>query len=187
MKVGYARVSTGIQNLDLQLDALRSYGCEEIFTDKASGAKDKRQGLEDALRFVRPGDTLVVWRLDRLGRNMQHLIKTVNELNDRNISFHSLQENITMDRSSATGQLMFHLFAAFAEFERNLIQERSAAGRAAARARGRLGGRPEKLDKKDIEMLKKLAATDTPIKDIAEMLGISRTTVYRYLEKGRAK
>lgn len=183
MRVGYARVSTSVQNLDLQMDALHNHGCEEIFTDKVSGAKDKRTGLEEALRFVRPGDTLVVWRLDRLGRNMQHLIQIVNNLNERGISFHSLQENITMDKSSATGQLMFHLFAAFAEFERNLIQERSAAGRAAARARGRLGGRPEKLDNRELEMLRTLVTTGTPIKDIAQMWGISRTTVYRYLEK----
>jgi DNA invertase Pin-like site-specific DNA recombinase len=128
--------STGLQNLDIQIDALTKHG---IFTDKISGAKEKRIGLKEALRFIREGDTLVVWRLDRLGRNMQHLIQLINELNDRGISFHSLQENITMDRSNATGQLMFHLFAAFAEFERSLIQERSAAGRVAARARGRLG------------------------------------------------
>lgn len=114
---------------------------------------------------------------------MQHLIQIVNDLNERGISFHSLQENITMDKSSATGQLMFHLFAAFAEFERNLIQERSAAGRAAARARGRLGGRPEKLDNRELEMLRTLIANGTPIKDIAQMWGISRTTVYCYLEK----
>jgi DNA invertase Pin-like site-specific DNA recombinase len=183
MRIGYARVSTSVQNLDLQMDALHNHGCEEIFTDKVSGVKDKRTGLEEALRFVRPGDTLVVWRLDRLGRNMQHLIQIVNSLNERGISFHSLQENITMDKSSATGQLMFHLFAAFAEFERNLIQERSAAGRAAARARGRLGGRPEKLDNRELEMLRTLVATGTPIKDVAQMWGISRTTVYRYLEK----
>ncbi|MEF7566046.1 recombinase family protein [Cytobacillus firmus] len=183
MKVGYARVSTGVQNLDLQFDALREHGCEEIFTDKISGVRDKRQGLEAALRFVRSGDTIVVWRLDRLGRNMQHLIEIVNELNDRGISFHSLQENITMDKASATGQLMFHLFAAFSEFERNLIKERSAAGRAAARARGRLGGRPEKLDKKELEMLKTLVESGTPITDIAQRWGVSRTTVYRYLEK----
>lgn len=183
MKVGYARVSTGVQNLDLQLDALKSHGCDEILTDKISGSKEKRSGLEEALRFVRSGDTLVVWRLDRLGRNMQNLIKIVNDLNNRGISFHSLQENITMDKSSATGQLMFHLFAAFAEFERNLIQERSTAGRIAARSRGRLGGRPEKLGKKDIEILKTLVANGTPIKDIAQMWGLSRTTIYRYLEK----
>jgi DNA invertase Pin-like site-specific DNA recombinase len=183
MEVGYARVSTAVQNLDLQLDALRNHGCEEIFTDKISGTKDKRPGLEEILRFVRPGNTLVVWRLDRLGRNMQDLIRIVNELNDREISFHSLQENITMDKSSATGQLMFHLFAAFAEFERNLIQERSAVGRMAARARGRLGGKPEKLEKKDIDLIKSLVAQGTPIKDIAQMWGLSRTTVYRNLEK----
>lgn len=183
MKVGYACVSTAIQNLDLQMDALHNHGCEEIFTDKVSRAKDKRPGLEEALRFVRPGDTLVVWRLDRLGRNMQHLIQIVNDLNEKGISFHSLQENITMDKSSATGQLMFHLFAAFAEFERNLIQERSAAGCIAARTRGRLGGRPEKLDKKDIGMLKTLAHSGTLIKDIANMWGVSHTTIYRYLEK----
>jgi DNA invertase Pin-like site-specific DNA recombinase len=183
MEVGYARVSTAVQNLDLQLDALRNHGCEEIFTDKISGTKDKRPGLEEILRFVRPGNTLVVWRLDRLGRNMQDLIRIVNELNDREISFHSLQENITMDKSSATGQLMFHLFAAFAEFERNLIQERSAVGRMAARARGRLGGKPEKLEKKDIDLIKSLVAKGTPIKDIAQMWGLSRTTVYRNLEK----
>lgn len=183
MKVGYARVSTAVQNLDLQMDALRQYGCEEVFTDKVSGVKDKRIGLEEAIRFVRPGDTLVVWRLDRLGRNMQHLIQIVNDLNQKGISFHSLQENITMDKSSATGQLMFHLFAAFAEFERNLIQERSAAGRIAARARGRLGGRPEKLHTKDIEMLKALVDNGTSIKDVAKKWGVSRTTIYRYLEK----
>lgn len=183
MKIGYARVSTGIQNLDLQLDALKEYGCEKRFTDKMSGAKGKRQGLKEDLRFVQAGDTIVVWRLDRLGRNMRNLIEIVNDLNEREISFHSLQKNITMNKKSATGQLMFHLFAAFAEFERNLIHERSAAGRAAARARGRLGGRPEKLDKKELEMLKTLVENETPITDIAQRWGVSRTTVYRYLKK----
>ncbi|MFS0785016.1 recombinase family protein [Shouchella sp. 1P09AA] len=183
MKVGYARVSTGLQNLDLQHDSLHSFGCEKIFFDKISGAKKKRDGLTEALEFVRQGDTLVVWRLDRLGRNMQELINVVNSLNDKGISFHSLQENITMDKANSTGQLMFHLFAAFAEFERNLILERSAAGREAARSRGRLGGRPEKFTNKDIEMLKTLVSNGTPIKDIAEMWGVSRTTIYRYLEK----
>jgi len=157
MKVGYARVSTVDQNLDLQIDALKENGCEQIFQDKISGAADKRKGLEEALQYVRSGDTLMVWRLDRLGRTMHHLIQIVNDLNSRGISFHSLQENITMDRSNATGQLMFHLFASFAEFERNLIRERTEAGRAAARARGRLGGRPEKLEKKEEEMIKTLA------------------------------
>lgn len=183
MKIGYARVSTGLQNLDLQEDSLKSEGCKKIFTDKISGAKSKRPGLENAIDFAREGDTIVVWRLDRLGRNMQDLITIVNQLNDRGISFYSIQENITMDKSSSTGQLMFHLFAAFAEFERNLILERSAAGREAARARGRFGGRPEKLTSKDVALLKTLADNGTPIKTIAESWNISRTTVYRYLNK----
>ncbi|SDY84278.1 recombinase family protein [Thermoactinomyces sp. DSM 45892] len=182
MKVGYARVSTVDQNLDLQIDALKEYGCEKIYQDKVSGAKERRKGLDEALEYVREGDTLVVWRLDRLGRTMRHLIEIVNGLNERGISFHSLQENITMDRSNATGQLMFHLFASFAEFERNLIRERTAAGQAAARARGRMGGRPKKLSPKEVDMLRTLAKDGTPIKDIAEMLDISRTTVYSYLD-----
>ncbi|MGK8670188.1 recombinase family protein, partial [Staphylococcus aureus] len=124
-----------------------------------------------------------VWRLDRLGRNMEDLITLVNELNERGVSFHSLEENITMDKSSSTGQLLFHLFAAFAEFERNLILERSSAGRIAARARGRYGGRPEKLNQKDLNLLKTLYDNGTPIKTIAEQWHVSRTTIYRYLNK----
>ena len=183
MKIGYARVSTGLQNLDLQEDSLEKFGCEKVFTDHMSGARSNRPGLETAIEFVRSGDTLVVWRLDRLGRNMEDLITIVNRLNNRGVSFHSLQENITMDKSSSTGQLMFHLFAAFAEFERNLILERSAAGRAAARARGRFGGRPEKLSKSDLELMKTLIDNGTPIKTIAERWNVSRTTIYRYLNK----
>lgn len=183
MKIGYARVSTGLQNLDLQEDSLTSEGCQKIFTDKVSGVKSKRPGLDNAIAFAREGDTIVVWRLDRLGRNMQDLITIVNQLNDRGVSFYSIQENITMDKSSSTGQLMFHLFAAFAEFERNLILERSAAGREAARARGRFGGRPEKLTKQDLDLLKTLVDNETPIKTIAEKWNVSRTTIYRYLNK----
>ena len=183
MRIGYARVSTGLQNLDLQKDSLHSFGCDKIFVDQVSGSKSKRAGLESALEFLREGDTLVVWRLDRLGRNMEDLISIVNRLNDRKICFYSLQENITMDKSSSTGQLMFHLFAAFAEFERNLILERTTAGRVAARARGRVGGRPEKLKKDDVKLIKTLADNAIPIKNIAENLNISRTTVYRYLNK----
>lgn len=181
--IGYARVSTGLQNWDLQTDALTQHGCSKTFHDKMSGTKKQRPGLVEALKFAREGDTIVVWRLDRLGRNMQDLIQIVNTLNERGVAFHSLQENLTMDKSNATGQLMFHLFAAFAEFERNLIEERSAAGRAAARARGRLGGRPEKFGEKDIEMMKALIDGGTPIKDVAEIWGVSRTTIYRYLER----
>ncbi|WP_215393899.1 recombinase family protein, partial [Staphylococcus aureus] len=143
----------------------------------------KRPGLDKAIEFARSGDTIVVWRLDRLGRNMEDLITLVNELNERGVSFHSLEENITMDKSSSTGQLLFHLFAAFAEFERNLILERSSAGRIAARARGRYGGRPEKLNKQDLNLLKTLYDNGTPIKTIAEQWQVSRTTIYRYLNK----
>ena len=183
MKIGYARSYTILHNLDLQEDSLEKFGCEKVFTDHMSGAKSNRPGLETAIEFVRSGDTLVVWRLDRLGRNMEDLITIVNRLNNRGVSFQSLQENITMDKSSSTGQLMFHLFAAFAEFERNLILERSAAGRAAARARGRFGGRPEKLSKSDLELMKTLIDNGTPIKTIAERWNVSRTTIYRYLNK----
>lgn len=183
MKIGYARVSTGLQNLNLQEDQLNQYGCEKIFSDHISGSKSKRPGLDKAIEFARAGDTIVVWRLDRLGRNMEDLITLVNELNNRGVSFHSLEENITMDKSSSTGQLLFHLFAAFAEFERNLILERSSAGRIAARARGRYGGRPEKLNKQDLKLLKTLYDNGTPIKTIAEQWQVSRTTIYRYLHK----
>jgi len=183
LKIGYARVSTGLQNLNLQEDRLNQYGCEKIFSDHISGAKSKRPGLDRAIEFARSGDTIVVWRLDRLGRNMADLITLVNELNNRGVSFHSLEENITMDKSSSTGQLLFHLFAAFAEFERNLILERSSAGRIAARARGRYGGRPEKLNKQDLTLLKTLYDNGTPIKTIAEQWKVSRTTIYRYLNK----
>ncbi|WP_239749848.1 recombinase family protein [Mammaliicoccus sp. O-M53] len=183
MKIGYARVSTGLQNLNLQEDRLNQYGCEKIFSDHISGSKSKRPGLDRAIEFARSGDTIVVWRLDRLGRNMEDLITLVNELNNRGVSFHSLEENITMDKSSSTGQLLFHLFAAFAEFERNLILERSSAGRIAARARGRYGGRPEKLNKQDLKLLKTLYDNGTPIKTIAEQWKVSRTTIYRYLNK----
>ncbi len=183
LKIGYARVSTGLQNLDLQMDKLKEYGCEKIFTDNISGAKSKRPGLDSVIEFARSGDTVVVWRLDRLGRNMQDLINLVNELNKRGISFYSIEENITMNKSSSTGQLLFHLFAAFAEFERNLILERSTAGRVSARARGRYGGRPEKLTSQDVKLLKTLYDSGTPIKTIAEQWQVSRTTIYRYLNK----
>ncbi|HDB2523258.1 TPA: recombinase family protein, partial [Staphylococcus aureus] len=172
-----------LQNLNLQEDRLNAYGCEKIFSDHISGSKSKRPGLDKAIEFARSGDTIVVWRLDRLGRNMEDLITLVNELNERGVSFHSLEENITMDKSSSTGQLLFHLFAAFAEFERNLILERSSAGRIAARARGRYGGRPEKLNQKDLNLLKTLYDNGTPIKTIAEQWQVSRTTIYRYLNK----
>ncbi|EAC5136507.1 recombinase family protein [Listeria monocytogenes] len=169
------------------MDSLEKDGCEKIFQEHMSGSKSKRPGLGVAMDFCRPGDTLVVWRLDRLGRNIEELIRVVNALNDNEISFHSLQENITMNKSSSTGQLIFHLFAAFAEFERNLILERSAAGREAARARARFGGRPEKLTSDDMVLINNLLAAGTSIKTIATRWNVSRTTIYRYLRKGTSK
>src|SRR5437588_2698376 len=141
MLIGYARVSTQDQTLDLQQDALEKIGCSKIFTDTASGAKAERQGLDEALAYVREGDTLVVWKLDRLGRSLQHLIETITKLNNRKIGFKSITENI--DTTTSGGKLVFHIFGALAEFERDIIRERTNAGLAAARARGRRGGRPK--------------------------------------------
>src|SRR5205823_11925443 len=141
MLIGYARVSTQDQTLNLQKDALEKLGCNKIFTDTASGAKAERIGLEEALNYVREGDTLVVWRLDRLGRSLKHLIETITELNNRKIGFKSIQESI--DTTTSGGKLVFHIFGALAEFERDIIRERTQAGLTAARARGRLSGRPK--------------------------------------------
>src|ERR687886_369011 len=140
MNIGYARVSTQEQTLNLQKDALQKAGCSRIFTDTISGAITERKGLDEALQFLREGDTLVVWRLDRLGRSLKHLIETIAALQREQIAFKSMTENI--DTSTATGQLVFHIFGALAEFERNLIRERTMAGLGAARTRGRKGGRP---------------------------------------------
>src|SRR3990170_7616784 len=141
MQIGYARVSTEEQTLELQKDALTAADCSRIFSDVASGANTERQGLAEALNFVRSGDTLVVWKLDRLGRSLKHLIETIRDLEQRQVSFKSLTENI--DTTTSGGKLVFHLFGALAEFERDLIRERTQAGLAAARARGRMGGRPK--------------------------------------------
>src|SRR5918995_4230730 len=143
MDIGYARVSTGEQTLDLQLDALKAAGCGKIYEETASGAKAERPVLEDVLSYLRKGDTLVVWRLDRLGRSLPHLIETVAALAARGIGFKSLTEQI--DTTTPGGKLVFHVFGALAEFERDLIRERTNAGLAAARARGRTGGRPKVL------------------------------------------
>src|SRR6266571_1387061 len=144
MLIGYARVSKNEQNLDLQRDALLKAGCAEknIFTDKITGTKAERKGLDAALTHLREGDTLVVWRLDRLGRSLKHLIETVTKLQEQHIAFQSITENI--NTSTATGQLIFHIFGALAEFERNLIKERTIAGLESARRRGRTGGRPRR-------------------------------------------
>jgi DNA invertase Pin-like site-specific DNA recombinase len=182
MEIGYARVSTGEQTLDLQLDALTKAGCDKVYTETASGAKAERQVLEEVLGYLRPGDTLVVWRLDRLGRSLRHLIEVVAQLAERGIGFKSLTEQI--DTTTPGGKLIFHVFGALAEFERDLIRERTHAGLAAARARGRLGGRPRKLaDAKQLELARALYQDgQMDIATICQTLGISRATLYRYLK-----
>ena len=181
MLVGYARISTLEQNLDLQRDALFSAGCEKVFTDIASGIQDNREGLKETLNYLRSGDTLIVWKLDRLGRTLKHLIETVNTLATKSISFCSLQENL--DTTTSSGKLIFHLFGALAEFERELIRERTRAGLKAARTRGHKGGRPRKLNIAQIKMAKLLISEgSTSITEICRTLGISRSTFYRRLE-----
>jgi DNA invertase Pin-like site-specific DNA recombinase len=180
MLVGYARVSTGEQNLDLQLDALKKAGCEQLFHDEMNGAKAERPGLTKALQFLRPGDTLVVWRLDRLGRSLKDLIARMEELRSRTIGFKSLHESI--DTTSPAGKLQFHIFSALAEFERDLIRERTMAGLRAARARGRFGGSKPKLTPEKVKVAASLMKNKTnTIKDICKTLGVGRATLYRYV------
>jgi DNA invertase Pin-like site-specific DNA recombinase len=180
MLIGYARVSTREQNLDLQKDALDRAECERIYSDQVSGSTERRQELETALETLREGDTLVVWRLDRLGRSLKHLIELVGELEERGIGFKSLQESI--DTTSSSGRLVFHVFGALAEFERNLIRERTRAGLDAARARGRKGGRPKKLDaKKQALAVKLYRGKEHSVEDLCEMFGISKPTLYVYV------
>ena len=180
MLVGYMRVSTPDQDIALQEDALRKAGCEQIYSDIASGASVERAGLKRALDFTRSGDVLVVWRLDRLGRSLQHLIETVTALEKRKSGFKSLTELI--DTTTSSGRLVFQIFASLAEFERSLIQERTHAGLKAARARGRFGGRPYILNANKIAMVKELyAAQKNTVAEIAKLAGISRVTVYNYL------
>tara|TARA_R110000822_G_scaffold126082_11_gene261261 strand:- start:19374 stop:19973 length:600 start_codon:yes stop_codon:yes gene_type:complete len=182
LRVGYARVSTQDQNPDLQLDALNAAGCEEIFHEKMSGRIRARPELDACLRALRKGDTLVVWRLDRLGRSLQDLVEIVHGLEGRDVAFQSLTENI--DTSSAGGRLVFHLFGALAEFEHNLIADRTRAGLVAARARGRKGGRKPKLSKGDV---KKAAAMlqnpDITKTEVAEHFGVSRVTLNAALQR----
>ncbi len=184
MIVGYARVSTDDQTLALQLDALQAAGCEKVFRDTISGTKTERPGLTKALDHVRNGDMLVVWRLDRLGRSLSHLIELIQTLEGRGVGFKSLMEQI--DTTTSGGKLIFHIFGALAEFERNLIRERTMAGLQAARVRGRKGGRPRKpnTDTK-IVMAKRLHADpNNSIAEICKTLGVSRATLYRYLSLG---
>ena len=180
MLIGYARISTDDQNLDLQLDALKQAGCEKIYSDRISGAKTFRPGLELALEVARTGDVLVVWRLDRLGRSLKDLIEKMEILDKRGIGLSSLQESITTTNNS--GKLIFHLFGALAEFERNLIRERTNAGLVAARARGHRGGRPKALDPAKRQLAVKLyTEKQHTIIEICKLMGISKPTLYNYI------
>ena len=186
MKIGYARISTNEQNLSLQMDALEKADCGKIFHDQISGAKTQRPGLDEALAYLREDDVLVVWRLDRLGRSLKHLIELVNSLEERGIGFQSLQESI--DTTTSGGKLIFHIFGALAEFERNLIQERTYAGLAAARARGRTGGRPKSLDVKKTALLYRLYDEKKhSIREICDLVGVSKSTLYSYLRDHETK
>lgn len=178
--MGYARVSTTDQNPELQLDALNAAGCFRVWTDKASGAKTDRPELAAVMDALRPGDTLVVWRLDRLGRTLPHLIETVAELEARGVAFKSLTEAI--DTTTPGGKLIFHIFGALAEFERNLIRERTMAGLSAARDRGRIGGRPSSLTPAKKRQATKMKGDGVPMTEIAEVLNIARSTLYRNIK-----
>lgn len=185
MNVGYARVSTQDQKPELQLDALKAAGCEEIFEEKASGAQRERPQLAAALKYTRKGDTLVVWKLDRLARSLKQLIETVEMLEKKGVGFRSLTENI--DTTTSGGRLVFHIFGALAEFERAIIKERTKAGLDAARARGRVGGRPRALSDKDIAVAHALLADPAiTTRDVAKRLGVSVSTLYKHIPAARA-
>ncbi len=187
MLIGYARVSTKDQSLDLQLDALNAAGCEKIFSDHGvSGVKTKRPGLDQTLEHLRQGDKLIVTSLDRLGRSISHLITTVTEFKDQGIEISSLKESI--DTSTATGKLIFHLFAMLAEFERDQFKERSQAGMAAARARGKVGGRKFKLNSSQTaQLLRMFADRDISLGEICRTFSIGKTTIYRCVERAHAE
>jgi DNA invertase Pin-like site-specific DNA recombinase len=175
--LGYARVSTTEQNPDLQVDELTAAGCWKVWTDHASGALDRRPQLDAVLEQLRPGDTLVVWRLDRLGRSLRHLIDVVSGLDARGVGFRSLRENI--DTTTAGGRLVFHLFGALAQFEREIIRDRTVAGLTAARARGRVGGRPSKLSAEQRRQARKMYdERELTVEQIGKVLGVSRTSIY---------
>lgn len=184
MTYGYARVSTGDQTTDLQQDALEKAGCNRIFTDVASGAKARRPEFDHMLDLLREGDAVVVWKLDRLGRSLQNLVELINEFDARGVQFHSLTESI--DTSTPGGTLIFNIFGSLAQFERDLIRERTRAGLEAARARGRTGGRPVSLDRKQIKEARRLyESRSVTVDQIASMMHVSRTTIYRCLQKNK--
>jgi len=184
MIYGYARVSTRDQSLNLQVDALKKSGCENIYKEVAKGAKTDRPKLNELLAVIKANDSLVIWKLDRLGRSLQHLVKMFNDLINNGIDIISLQDPI--DTSTAQGKLMFNIFSSLAEFEKDLIIERTNAGLNAARARGRCGGRPKGLSKKSMEKAKAAEMLYNQKKmtanQISEQLGISKTTLYKYLK-----
>src|SRR5437773_1049154 len=186
--IGYARVSTGDQDVSLQLDALRQAGCadDQIFLDVASGTYTTRPGLEACLQALAPGDTLIVWRLDRLGRSMLHLVTVMTELGQRQVGFRSLCDGV-LDTTTATGELVFHIFSALAQFERRLIQERTRAGLAAARARGKKGGRtPRRAEEPRVRMAYTMYVDQSrTVRDICRVVRISQATFYRYVALGR--
>jgi DNA invertase Pin-like site-specific DNA recombinase len=185
MLVGYARVSTLDQNPALQIDALKGAGCERILTEKASGAQRDRPELKAALNYIRAGDTLVVWKLDRLARSMRQLIETVEDLHSRGVELRSLTESI--DTATPGGRLVFHIFGALAEFERAVIRERTSAGLQAARERGKKGGRPRTLGPKDLAAAKAmLADPEIRVEDVAARLKVSPATLYRHVPGGRS-
>lgn len=179
MRIGYARVSQQEQNLDLQLDALTKASCEKTYSDKISGNKRERDGLDRALQDLRKGDILVVWKLDRLGRNVKDLVELVGLLESRGIGFQSVTDII--DTSTPSGRFFFHMMASLAQMERDLIIERTKAGLAAARAQGRVGGRTPKMTASKLAAAKKLLAAGTPHKDVAANLGVSLPTLYRWI------
>ena len=181
MNIGYCRISTNDQNLDLQLDELKKAGCERIFQDIASGAKSDRKGLKEAIEFARSGDVIVCWKLDRVGRSLRDLIETINTLKDRGIGFRCLTQQL--DTTTPSGMLIFHVFGAMSEFERSLIQERTQAGLQAARARGRLGGRPKLDNSQRIEIAASLYNDGkVSVAEICKNLKISKATFYRDLK-----
>ena len=179
-RIGYARVSTDDQHLDLQRDALTKAGCSVTYEETASGKTADRPELDQCLKALRAGDILIVWRLDRLGRNLKDLVRIVDDLKERGIGFVSLTEKIETD--TPAGKMVFHLFASLTEFERSLIRERTQAGLAAARARGRAGGRKPKLDEKQVREIKALLRDpDIHVADVARRYGVSRTTLYKHV------